>query len=409
MNLMQLAGSATDLLKKIIEIPSYSFEEEAVSIYLYNYLIGRGAISEEDYLNIESQCRYKTNSSNGSCSNNATKDNNRKLVIERIKNNIILYSLPFSAEKETLMLCSHMDTVNANEGYTVDPFKATEIDGRIIGLGSNDDGASLVSQIEVMFELIKSENHLNLIQVISAEEERSGSNGMNYVITYLKEKQVYSNEIGNNNNSYKTVSAYPNYAIMGEPTSMEAAIAERGLLVLDGVATGVSGHAARNEGVNALYIALEDITTLKNYNFSKKSPLMGDVKLTVTQLNCGTVHNVVPCEAKFVVDIRPTEQYNNKEIWELLQKEVKSELKPRNLKNQTSATPIESILFKAIERCGINSYVSPTTSDWMRITIPAIKMGPGNSSRSHRADEYVTKEEIAGGIEGYIKFIGELK
>lgn len=136
---------------------------------------------------------------------------------------------------------------------------------------------------------------------------------------------------------------------------------------------------------------------------------MGDVKLTVTQLNSGTVHNVVPCEAKFVVDIRPTEQYSNSEIWELLQKEVKSELKPRNLKNQTSATPIDSILFKAIERCGINSYVSPTTSDWMRITIPAIKMGPGDSSRSHRADEYITKEEIASGIEGYIRFIGALK
>jgi acetylornithine deacetylase len=248
----------------------------------------------------------------------------------------------------------------------------------------------VVSQIEAFFHLAEDEGlAVNLMLVLSAEEERSGACGM---AKFVEEFPLQ-----------------PDFAIIGEPTGMEAAVAERGLLVLDGTATGVSGHAARNEGVNALYIALDDINTLRNYKFGKESPLMGDVKLTVTQMSCGTAHNVVPAQATFVVDIRPTEQYSNPEILELLQNRVKSRLKARNLKNRSSATPQGHVLMQTVEELGIVKQISATTSDWMKIPYPAIKMGPGQSARSHKADEFIKIEEIKGAIEGYIKFIKHIK
>ena len=186
---------------------------------------------------------------------------------------------------------------------------------------------------------------------------------------------------------------------------MKAAVGERGLLVLDGESIGKSGHADRNEGINALYIAIDDINTLRNFKFNKVSSLMGEVKLTVTQINCGTAHNVVPDKATFVVDIRPTDVYSNIEILELLQQSVKSKLIARNLTNRTSATPLDCRLLLTIKELGIDTYISPTTSDWMRIDIPGIKMGPGDSSRSHRADEFIKIKELEEGIKGYIAFI----
>ena len=187
---------------------------------------------------------------------------------------------------------------------------------------------------------------------------------------------------------------------------MKAAVAERGLLVIDGTSEGVSGHAARGEGVNAIYKALEDIEILRNFKFNKKSELMGDVRLSVTQINAGSAHNVIPDKCTFVVDIRPTEQYTNKEILELLQAEVESTLTPRNLSNSSSATPQDHLLMKAVKETGIETFVSPTTSDWMKIgEIPAIKIGPGESSRSHKADEYIYIKEIESGISIYIKLI----
>ena len=251
-----------------------------------------------------------------------------------------------------------------------------------------------MSQIEAFFYLngerdndaVAPENlNVNLMLVLTAEEERSGSNGMARFVETFEPK--------------------PNCAIIGEPTGMQAAIAERGLLVLDGTAEGVSGHAARNEGINALYIALEDINILRNYKFEKNSPLMGDVKLTVTQFNCGTTHNVIPAQATFVVDIRPTEQYNNEEILDLLQKQVKSTLAARNLKNRSSATPQGHFLMETVDKMGIVTQISATTSDWMKIPWPAIKMGPGDSARSHKADEFIMVQEIKDAIKGYINFI----
>lgn len=189
---------------------------------------------------------------------------------------------------------------------------------------------------------------------------------------------------------------------------MRAATSERGLLVLDAEAHGVSGHAARNEGVNALYIAIDDIMKLRAHKFARHSEIMGEVKLTVTQIEAGKAHNVVPDLCKFVVDIRPTEQYTNEEIVQELQAMCKSELKPRNLTNRSSASRPGSLLVRTAGKLGIETFSSPTTSDWMRIGVDAIKMGPGDSSRSHHADEYITRAEIEGAIDGYIEFIETL-
>ena len=198
------------------------------------------------------------------------------------------------------------------------------------------------------------------------------------------------------------------HAIVGEPTGMKAAVSERGLLVIDATAHGISGHAARNEGKNALYIALEDIEKLRNHEFSKVSPKMGKVNLNVTQINAGSAHNVIPDRCDFVIDIRPTDQYSNEEILEELQKICTSELKPRNLANRSSATHENSPLQKTAENLGIETFSSATTSDWMRITCDAIKMGPGDSTRSHRKDEFVTVQEIKEGIKIYINYIRSL-
>ncbi|MBO7269371.1 MAG: M20/M25/M40 family metallo-hydrolase [Bacteroidales bacterium] len=372
--MQKMTRSAADLLKEMIAIPSTSFKEEKVADFLFARLSERAGRLND---------RHKTVGKSG------------EIVVERFANNIVLYRTDFASDKETLMLNSHIDTVEPAATYTFDPFSPFEKDGCIYGLGSNDDGGSVVSQINAFFYLngerigaepvAPEELNVNLMLVLSAEEERSGQNGMS---KFVEEFHIQ-----------------PICALIGEPTGMEAAIAERGLLVLDGCATGVSGHAARNEGVNALYIALDDIQRLRNFEFAKKSPLMGDVKLTVTQLNCGTVHNVVPDKATFVVDIRPTEQYDNREILDMLQKEVKSELVARNLKNRSSATPQEHLLMKTVEKLQIPVQISATTSDWMKFPRPAVKMGPGLSARSHKADEFIRIEELAGGIEGYINFI----
>ncbi len=361
----QMTYNAVELLKGMLAIPAISFQEGEKADYLYQHLLKRAE---------------QANGSGGE----------GEIVVERLCNNIILYRRNLASNKPVLMLNSHIDTVAPAPAYTFDPYSPFEKDGAVYGLGSNDDGASVVSQIETFFHLCQDNSlAVNIMLVLTAEEERSGSRGM---AKFVEEFHLQ-----------------PDFAIIGEPTGMQAAVAERGLLVLDGTAVGVSGHAARNEGVNALYIALDDIQTLRNYKFDKKSPLMGEVKLTVTQMNCGSAHNVVPGEATFVVDIRPTEQYTNPQILELLQKEVKSTLKARNLKNRSSATPQEHVLMQTVKKLGIPEQISTTTSDWMKIPYPAIKMGPGESSRSHKADEFIKIAEIQDAIEGYINFIKNIQ
>ena len=383
-----MVGEAVNLLKRIIAIPSVTFEEDRVADFLYEWLKEKADRLKDD-----------------------AQEYNRSFDLLRLKNNILAIPQSYAADKPTLMLNAHIDTVKAAASYTIDPYGALERDGAIFGLGSNDDGGCVVCLIESFLNYIQalsnsqngilkeSINNINVVLLLNAEEERSGSGGISYVMEAIS-----------NNNMPEYDTPFPpgfkvDFAIVGEPTSLKAAVAERGLLVIDAVAHGVSGHAARNEGVNAIYKALTDIEKLKNYNFERISPIMGNVKLTVTQINAGTVHNVVPDSCSYVVDIRPTEQYNNTEIMELLQKEVGSELKARNLNNRSSATPADHPLMKSVELAGIEKFVSPTTSDWMKLAIPAIKIGPGDSARSHKADEYIKIDEIADGIVLYINLI----
>ena len=352
-----LTSEAIELLKEMIAIPSPSFHEDAACSHISTWLTSKG------------------------------------IEHERVGNNIIAEHI-VDPNHPTLMLCAHIDTVDPCEGYSFDPYKPENSpEGVIQGLGSNDDGASVVSMIAAyrhccMCDFQATHTPTNLVLVLSCEEERSGKGGMT---------GLWGNRL-----------SQIDHAIVGEPTEMKAAVSERGLLVIDATAHGVSGHAARNEGKNALYIALEDIDKLRKHVFSKVSPKMGKVNLNVTQINAGSAHNVIPDRCDFVIDIRPTEQYTNEEILKELQEICESELKPRNLSNRSSATKEGSPLQKTAEELGIETFSSATTSDWMRITCDAIKMGPGDSNRSHRKDEYVTEQEIAEGIETYINYIRSL-
>jgi acetylornithine deacetylase len=363
-----LTAEAVDLLKEMVAIPSPSFSEDEVCTHISNWLSDKGIAHRRQGNNI----------------------------IARLSEQQGINPEAF-AGKPTLMLCAHIDTVSPSNEYSFDPYKpdyakAAEVIGSediVPGLGSNDDGASVVSMIAAFRYFAESMNAAqNIVLVLSCEEERSGVNGMTGLWHEIKDSV--------------------NFAIVGEPTCMQAATAERGLLVIDGTAHGVSGHAARNEGVNAIDIALQDIMNLKNHEFTRISPRMGKVNLNVTQINAGTAHNVIPDKCTFVIDIRPTEQYTNEEILNELQSICKSELKARNLSNRSSATHENSPLQHTAEALGIETFSSPTTSDWMRIDCDAIKMGPGNSSRSHKKDEFVYTTEIENGIKTYIDFINNL-
>ena len=347
-------AESIELLKEMVRIPSRSFSEDAVCSHISKWMDEHG------------------------------------IAHERTGNNIVAEHVADSS-KPMLMLCAHIDTVSPCEGYSFDPYDPGAGGSDVItGLGSNDDGASAVAMIAVYRYLCGNTPTINtnVTLVLSCEEERSGKGGM----TGLWGKRL----------------SRIDYAIVGEPTGMKAATSERGLLVIDATAHGTSGHAARNEGVNALYIALEDIEKIRKHAFARKSPLMGDVNVNVTQINAGSAHNVIPDRCDFVIDIRPTEQYTNEDILNELQGICRSELKPRNLSNTSSATRAGSPLLKAAEATGIETFSSPTTSDWMRISCDAIKMGPGDSARSHRKDEFVTVKEIKDGVDTYIDFIGNL-
>ncbi len=338
-----IAAEAVGLLKGMIAIPSPSFSEDEVCTYISNWLTDRG------------------------------------IHHERVGNNLISENISDSAVP-TLMLCAHIDTVAPSPEYGFDPYRpdyeaaAKAISGAcgieygpeeiVAGLGSNDDGASAVSMVAAYRHFLQQPDSPNLILVLTCEEERSGMNGMTGLWPSLASKV--------------------DFAIVGEPTGMKAATSERGLLVIDATAHGISGHAARNEGVNALYAAMDDIMKLRSHRFGKVSGTMGPVNMNVTQINAGTAHNIIPDTCTFVIDIRPTEDYTNEEILEELQEICSSELRPRNLANRSSACRPDSPLRKTAESLGIGTFSSPTTSDWMRISCDAIKMGSGESSRSLR-------------------------
>ena len=367
--IQKLTEDAADLLRGMVAIPSPSFKEEEVCSYISGWMTEKGIIHHRDGNNLIARL------------------SDQQGINSSLK------------QSPTLMMCAHMDTVDPCEGYSFDPYRPENCpEDMIQGLGSNDDGASAVSMIAAFRymmggnldsnEQIIGNADLDILLVLTCEEERSGTGGMTGLWPKIKDEV--------------------DFAIVGEPTQMKAAIAERGLLVIDAAAHGVSGHAARNEGVNALYIALEDIQKLKNHVFTRISSRMGEVKLNVTQINAGTAHNVIPDTCSFVVDIRPTEQYTNEEIFDELQALCSSTLKARNLRNRSSATKEGSPLQATAEALGIEMFSSPTTSDWMRIDCDAVKMGPGDSARSHRKDEFVYIDEIHKGIETYIEYINHL-
>ncbi|MBN2520852.1 MAG: M20 family metallo-hydrolase [Bacteroidales bacterium] len=340
-----------NLLKELIKIPSFSREECKTADLLENFINNKG---------------YKVN---------------RKI------NNLWVFGNNNKPKKPYVLLCSHHDTVKPVNTWTKNPFEPLEENGKIYGLGSNDAGASLVSLLAAFLQLDQQENPFNLIYAASAEEEVSGLNGMTSLISEL---------------------GHIDLAIIGEPTQMQMAVAEKGLMVIDCESHGKAGHAARNEGINAIYIAHKDIEWIKNYCFPKKSDLLGEVKMTVTMINAGQQHNVVPDKCSFVIDVRANELYSNEEIFSIIQSNLKSIAKARSFRlNSSSINTNHPIVKKGIEM-GLTYFGSPTTSDQSVIPFTSIKIGPGDSSRSHSADEFIYIDEINKGVETYINLLSNL-
>lgn len=341
-----------DLLKELIAIPSISRDEGRAADVVERFLASRG------------------------CS------------VERLGNNVYCKSTYFSSSKKTVLLNSHIDTVKPVAGWTYPPFVATEVEDKIYGLGSNDAGASLVSLIATFLMLKDTEQSYNLIMLCSCEEEVSGKNGIESVLPYLPPISV---------------------AIVGEPTEMNPAVAEKGLMVLDGEVKGVSGHAARNEGVNAIYLALPIIERLSKLAFDKVSDYLGPVKISVTQINAGTQHNVVPDLCRFVVDVRTTDAFTNEETLSLIRTAVPGcELMPRSVRLRPSSIPMNHPIVQRLVFAGKQPFGSPTLSDQALMSFPSVKCGPGNSARSHTADEYITKTEIREAIQLYVTVLDRL-
>ncbi|VBB47028.1 Peptidase M20 [uncultured Paludibacter sp.] len=340
------------LLKKIISIPSVSKEEDKIADFLENYL------KEKEY------------------------------APKRIKNNIYIIGNHFDKLKKTILLNSHIDTVKPVSGWNIDPFLPEEKEGKIYGLGSNDAGASVVSLLQTFFILNKTPQPYNLIFLASTEEEISGINGMEMAIKELP---------------------LIDFAIVGEPTEMKMAIAEKGLMVLDCTAYGKAGHAARNEGENAIYKALKDIEWFKSYNFDKVSDLLGEVRMNVTQMNAGTQHNVIPDKCSFVVDIRSNELYSNEEILSIVKESISCDVIARSTRLSSTKTPDNHPILKKAEELNIEIFGSPTLSDQALMPFPSVKIGPGKSERSHTADEFIYIEEIGNAISKYVELLNKLE
>jgi acetylornithine deacetylase/succinyl-diaminopimelate desuccinylase-like protein len=345
-----LYKEAVDLLCTLISIPSFSKEEDKTASLLAAFFSARN------------------------------------IHYERHLNNIYSVNRHFDESKPTILLNSHHDTVKPNHQYTKDPFQPLQEDGKLFGLGSNDAGGPLVSLIATYLYFYERKGlKYNIVLVASAEEEISGKNGIETVMPLIPKI---------------------NFAIVGEPTQMNLAVAEKGLLVLDCKANGRSGHAARNEGDNAIYKAMKDINWFNQFIFPKVSPSLGPMKMTVTVISTeNKAHNVVPAECSFVVDIRVTDAYTHEEVMELLQRYVSCEMKPRSMRMRSSRIDLHHPIVQAGIRLGKTTYGSPTTSDQALIAAPSLKCGPGDSARSHTADEFIYLEEIKNGIEDYIRMI----
>ena len=322
---------------------------------------------------------------------------------ERHGNNVWVKSPDWSDERPTVLLNAHIDTVKPVSTWTRDPFTPTiesveitdsqglsHTEQRLYGLGSNDCGGGLVSLLQVFRKLTvqnEARPDFNLIYLASCEEEVSGAGGIRSVLPLLPNITV---------------------AIVGEPTGMQPAIAERGLMVIDGIAHGKSGHAARGEGINAINEALDDLLFLRDYRFEKVSPLLGPTKMQCTVINSGTQHNVVPDECRFIIDVRTNEYYTNEEVFDFLQGKMKSELKARSFHLHSSSIPQEHPLVRKCIEMGMKPFGSPTLSDQALMRFPSLKLGPGQSARSHSADEYICVHEIDNAIETYLTLLTSL-
>ena len=306
---------------------------------------------------------------------------------QRIGNNIIVDNGGNDAQRPTLLLNAHIDTVKPVSSWTRDPFTPAIEDGRLYGLGSNDCGGGLVSLLATYRALREgtTQNPYNLVFLASCEEEVSGEGGFRLALPELPKIDV---------------------AIVGEPTGMQPAIAEKGLMVIDGVAHGKSGHAARNEGVNAIYEALDDLVWLRDYKFKKSSPLLGPTKMSVTMVNSGTQHNVVPDECRFVIDVRTNEYYQNEYLFAFLQKHMKKcTLQARSFRLSSSHIPVGHPLVRHCIQMGMNPFGSPTLSDQALMPFPSLKLGPGDSARSHSADEFICLSEIEAAVDTYVELL----
>lgn len=351
--LLILQQEAVSLLKKLIAIPSFSKEEDLTADIIENFLEAK------------------------------------KVKTQRHLNNVWATNKFFNEDKPTLLLNSHHDTVKPNSGYTLNPFNAEERDGKLFGLGSNDAGGCLVSLIATFLYFYNKDNlRYNIILAATAEEEISGHNGVEILLPRLHKIDC---------------------AIVGEPTQMHMAVAEKGLLVLDCKATGKAGHAAREEGDNAIYKAIKDVEWLISYKFPKDSDLLGPVKMSVTNIETeNKAHNVVPAICTFITDVRVNEMYTFEEIIETIKSNFRSQITPRSTRLRSSSISLEHPLVKAGISLGRTYYGSPTTSDKALMNFPSLKIGPGFSARSHSADEFIFIDEIKEGIELYIQLLNQL-
>lgn len=347
-----LHSIAIDLLQQLITIPSFSKEEDKTAGLLMGFFSYHG------------------------------------MEAKRVGNNVWAKNKFFDASKPTLLLNSHHDTVKPNPSYSRDPYAASIENGKLFGLGSNDAGGPLVSLIMTFFNYYERPNlKYNLVLAATAEEEISGTGGIEMV--------------------WKELPAI-DMAIVGEPTLMNFAVAEKGLMVLDCVTYGKAGHAAREEGVNAIYQSLKDIEWFRTYEFPKISESLGKVKMSVTVINAGQSHNQVPSVCKYTVDVRATDEYSLEEILAIIKQNVQCDVVPRSLRLRPSGISKDHPLYKTGEKLGVTFYGSPTTSDKALIPVPSIKLGPGDSARSHSADEFIYLQEIEDGINGYIRLIENL-
>lgn len=352
-SLKALTADAIALLKKLIATPSYSREEDKTAGILESYLKDRG------------------------------------VVPQRVANNVWAKNMQYDSAKPTLLLNSHHDTVKPNAGYSLDPFAPIEKDGKLFGLGSNDAGGCLVSLLFVFLHFKDEEYPFNILFAASAEEEISGKNGIELLLTELPKID---------------------FAIVGEPTKLQMAVAEKGLMVLDCVSTGVAGHAARDEGENAIYLAIQDVNWFRDFQFPKVSEFLGPVHMAVTNIETpNKAHNMVPDTCTFMVDVRVNELYTFEEILETIRKNVTCEVQPRSVRLTPSGISASHPLVMAGNKLGLTSYGSPTLSDMALMPFPALKIGPGDSARSHTADEFIYIEEVTKGVETYIALINNLK